>query len=316
MRVLLVVLALVLTGVGRTGADPVATPSAACQLREQEWTRVRAALDAGAIYEFYQDTPAECAALRAEIQNAARLAARPTARPATGGAQPAVLDPDNSGSAVEAATHSSSDIDFSSSRAAAEEARLREAAARQAEMERVREAMVRAELERARGAAAAAPPAPPPAPAAAAPAAEPAQAAQEAAPSPPPPDGVQGQFIHGEASFNRPSQMGLNESALVEVQINLAGAPAPTELGDNGDIVTREVQITREVEARLSSPDFRIEPVSQPGPLAITDQTVGRWSWRITPLRAGEHRRLKLEIYGRVAIGGEMRSNALVKQYE
>lgn len=127
---------------------------------------------------------------------------------------------------------------------------------------------------------------------------------------------IQDQLLAGEATFNKPSEVALGEDAVVEVQINLVHQDAPTELGTSGETVTREVSITREVEARLSSPDFDIEPLTETGVLAITDQSVGRWSWRVTPRRSGERLRLVLQIYGRVELPGESSSFALIKQYE
>ncbi len=155
------------------------------------------------------------------------------------------------------------------------------------------------------GLAAPAPP-PPPAPVVAAPAPRAAEKAEVDAT----------QFKLAELRFNKPTEMELNESYVVEATIAAPGAAAPQGLGSVGPVVTRQTEITRKVRVELLANDFKVEKLHTVDTVLITDKTPGQWSWRVTPTKEGLDRKMLLQVFGVLEQNGAEQGQVLIKTYE
>lgn len=137
-------------------------------------------------------------------------------------------------------------------------------------------------------------------------------ALEPAAPNGPAP--VASDFHIEELRFNRPERMRINRSYVVEAQI---GATQPLSIADVGPVVSREVAVpdTRLVQVELVSDDFEIVKLHSVDSQLVAPGGTGVWTWRVTPRREGEARRLLLQVYGVLRREG-YEGQALVRTYE
>jgi hypothetical protein len=124
------------------------------------------------------------------------------------------------------------------------------------------------------------------------------------------------QFKLAELRFNKPTEMELNKSYVVEATVAAPGAAAPQGLGTVGPVVTRQTEITRKVRVELLANDFKVEKLHTVDTVLITDKTPGQWSWRVTPTKEGVDRKMLLQVFGVLEQNGAEQGQVLIKTYE
>lgn len=122
----------------------------------------------------------------------------------------------------------------------------------------------------------------------------------EAAPSEPAGSSLASEFRSRQVAYNRPpSKLVLGRPIDVSLVINAtADEEAAREAleGFKGEIVERDVELSNIVSAQLTGVGFDIVTQSVERQ-KLSDRTLNRWQWRITPTEPGTHT-LILEIFG------------------
>jgi hypothetical protein len=123
-------------------------------------------------------------------------------------------------------------------------------------------------------------------------------------------------LMDGRFSVNTPNPLAINRSAVVEVEIGLRDEAAPTDLGNGGEVVTRDIAITNEVEVDLITTDFDVKPMTQMEALSVAPGQPARWAWELKPRSAGPDKSIKIYVYGVTSKAGEKASRRLIKTHE
>ncbi|MGE3303261.1 MAG: hypothetical protein AB7M12_09125 [Hyphomonadaceae bacterium] len=123
-------------------------------------------------------------------------------------------------------------------------------------------------------------------------------------------------FQVAELQFNKPAEMSLGQSYVVDAVIATPGAAAPLTLGNVGPTESRETQITRNVRVELVASDFDITPLHKVETVLIAPGTAGHWSWRVKPLYEGADRKMILQVFGVLERAGVPQGEILIKTYE
>lgn len=123
-------------------------------------------------------------------------------------------------------------------------------------------------------------------------------------------------LVDGRFSVNTPNPMAINRSAVVEVEIGLRDAPAPTDLGSSGPVISRDISITNEVEVDLVTTDFDVKKMTRMDALMVSPGEPARWAWEITPRSAGADKSIKIYVYGLTKKEGATASRRLIKTHE
>jgi hypothetical protein len=112
--------------------------------------------------------------------------------------------------------------------------------------------------------------------------------------------------------FNRPEEMRINRTYLVEARI---GAGQIATLGSVGETVERQVQVpaSRRVRVELISDAFTVEKLHQVEAPTIAPGGAALWSWHVTPTRGG-NQILLLQVFGVVEHAGTA-DTSLIETY-
>jgi hypothetical protein len=115
----------------------------------------------------------------------------------------------------------------------------------------------------------------------------------------------------GTFAVNKPERMSVLKSVQIEVEIGVAGEPAPTDLGSGGPITSRAIEVTRKMDVQLVSNDFDVTPDGQNGALLVLPGKPARWAWQVKARTAGPGKVIKVYVY---SVDGADR--ALIKRHE
>ncbi len=102
----------------------------------------------------------------------------------------------------------------------------------------------------------------------------------------------------GRLAVNKPTSLGISETAEIEVDIGVAGEPIPPRLGSTGEVLRREIRIMREMDVHVTSSDFEVEAIGKTGILVVEPGFPARWSFRVRPLSEGPEKQIKVQVYG------------------
>ena len=95
----------------------------------------------------------------------------------------------------------------------------------------------------------------------------------------------------GEASFNTPERMLLNESINVDLKLGgpkLVGQTAPLVRGE-GKVETHRIKVSRVMEAQLAGANFEIIPIP-PMEQPVSENVVTEWVWQVRATGEGKQR--------------------------
>ncbi|NDK40199.1 hypothetical protein DT603_15275 [Pseudoxanthomonas gei] len=117
-------------------------------------------------------------------------------------------------------------------------------------------------------------------------------------------DAILSQLKLGNVAFNAPTTINIEDTVSIHVTLSPSETAAVLEarVEGPGEKVSLPLQVSNNMEARLSGEGFRIVPVTserQAVSSGVTD-----WIWDVTPLNAGRHT-LTLTIDALIDVNGE-----------
>jgi len=117
-------------------------------------------------------------------------------------------------------------------------------------------------------------------------------------------DAILAQLKLGNVAFNTPSTINIRETVSIHVALSPDASAAVLEdrVDGPGGKVSQALQVSNNMEARLSGEGFRIVPVTSERQAVSSGIT--EWIWDVTPLAAGRHT-LTLTIDALINVNGE-----------
>jgi hypothetical protein len=106
-------------------------------------------------------------------------------------------------------------------------------------------------------------------------------------------DEALGKMAQASAGFNPPPpSMKLGEKVVLSFVISPKQTPRELEEGVRketgpGNVETRTIRVSNDMEARLEGPGFHVEPMS-PGTQPVSTLQETKWTWEVWPERAGK----------------------------
>lgn len=126
------------------------------------------------------------------------------------------------------------------------------------------------------------------------------------------------QSMTASLAYNAPHEMKLDESLPIQLVINpsLSEEELKKQVTGPGTVVTSDVKITKEMEAKIFSPDpdaFKIQDL-QPARQMISDIENTKWTWYVTAKKPGRQK-LSVVVYRVIEYQGE-KLPRVVQEYE
>ena len=117
-------------------------------------------------------------------------------------------------------------------------------------------------------------------------------------------DEILSQLKLGNVAFNTPSTINIQETVSIHVALSPSETAAVLEdrVEGPGEKVSQALQVSNNLEARLSGEGFRIVPVTSERQAVSSGIT--EWIWDVTPLTAGRHQ-LTLTIDALINVNGQ-----------
>ena len=117
-------------------------------------------------------------------------------------------------------------------------------------------------------------------------------------------DAILSQLKLGNVAFNAPTTINIEDTVSIHVALSPSETAAALEarVEGPGEKVSLPLQVSNNMEARLSGEGFRIVPVTSERQAVSSGVT--EWIWDVTPLNAGRHT-LTLTIDALIDVNGE-----------
>lgn len=128
-------------------------------------------------------------------------------------------------------------------------------------------------------------------------------------------DDVVSQLMTASFAYSWPDRVNIEDRFEVTLGVNPTLTPDQVREAVGGDsAVMGEVRISRVLIARLSAPDFIIEPIT-PERQAVDANESTLWKWELEPMSAGEDKEIGINVIAVVEVGPD-RVERYVKSYE